>query len=468
MGYPVQLAHLEGRRVLVAGGGPVAAGKLEGLLEAGVSVHLVAPEVSAECAAWLDRVDRFERRLVEARDVEGTALVIAATDDRETNRRLADAARARGILVNAVDDPAACTFFAPAVVRRGPVTISISTDGASPLLAARLRRLFEALLPESITGVGQLFAKLRERGLKGLASRSGILRALADPTLGRLVDRGDTELASDRIAELAAEGEERFDPGTVAITGAGPGSNGLLTLRALDRIQRADVIFHDALVEPGVLQLALPGTRLVDVGRRAELPSPNRSRAPERVSSLEESIAPRLIREAQAGQRVVRLHAGDAMVFGRGGEELEALDAAGVRSEIIPGVSAVLAAPAALGVPLTHRGEARGFSVRTGHTRDGYSRGQLPKEEETAVILMGLGAVREIMSGLIAEGYAPDTPAAAVSAASRPNQKSVIATVATLADQIEREGLSAPATLLVGRVVGRARAQAFSSGERAA
>lgn len=454
MGYPIQLVKLERKRVLVAGAGTVAAGKIQGLLEVGARIHVVAPEIGEAFAPWLPRLDRFDRRAARPEDVDGAALVIAATSDRRTNRMLAEAAEARGLLVNAVDDPEACTFYAPAVVRRGPVTIAISTDGASPLLAAQLRRVLEAALPRSLETVGALLARLRGRGLKGLNRRSRLLAALADPAVGRLVDRGETELAEARLTALAGAPEEPFEPGTVVIAGAGPGSKGLLTLRALDRIQRADVILHDALVDPEVLALALPGTRLVHAGRRAE-----QFCAGVKQTSEAMTIA-LMIREARAGLRVVRLHAGDPFVFGRGGEETDALDAAGVPWEAVPGISAALAAPVAAGVPLTQRGLARGFSVRTGHSATGATRGELPRDQETVVVLMGLSGVREVMAGLVAEGRPPDTPAAVVSHATRPTQRIVTGTLGTLADRIEAESIDSPATLIVGAVVARCAAGA--------
>jgi uroporphyrin-III C-methyltransferase / precorrin-2 dehydrogenase / sirohydrochlorin ferrochelatase len=464
MAFPVQLVGLAGRRVLVAGAGQIAASKIEALLDARACVHVVAEEIGDELLRFVTRIDRVERRPAVPQDVEGAALVIAATNDRATNRALADRARALGILVNAVDDPESCTFFAPAIVKRGAVTIAIGTDGASPLFSAQLRRLLEAMLPEEIGSAADLFARLRDRGLKGLAKKSSLLRALADRAVGRFVDEGEPERALDRIEQLTkeSEGAEAFPTGTVAIVGAGPGSKALLTLRALDRIQQADVILHDALVERDVLALAMPAARIINVGRRATHAEKN--------SSHEVTIA-LMIREARAGNRVVRLHAGDAFVFGRGGEEAEALDAAGLSWEIVPGVSAAIAAPAAAGIPLTHRGEARGFTVRTGHTKEGWSRAELPKDEETVVVLMGLGAVGEIMNGLLEEGYAPDTPAAAVSNATRSGQKIVVATIATLRERIEQEKLEAPATLVVGKVVKRARLErgyASSSKEEAA
>ena len=249
----------------------------------------------------------------------------------------------------------------------------------------------------------------------------------------------------------------------MSIVGAGPGSRQLLTLRALDRIQRADVILHDALVDDEVLDLALPGTALVDVGRRSRAVSPTSPQSRAGAAALTTGAAPastsrtdRMIGEARAGKRVVRLHGGDSFVFGRGGEEVEALEAAGIPWEVVPGVSSVLAAPAAAGVPLTQRGLARGFTVRTGHAVSGRTRGELPSDEETVVVLMGLQSASEVLHGLAVEGRSPRTPAIAVSRASREGERVVVGTLATLAERIRAADLESPATLIVGEVARRA------------
>lgn len=448
MGYPIQLVGLEGQRVLLAGGGRVAAEKIVPLIHAGARVHLVTLDVSPEMEPWLADVWRLDRRPVREEDVVGAKVVLAATDDSAVNRRLVEAARARGILAQAADDKPYCDFYSPAVVRRGAVVMTISTDGGSPLLAGQLRRLLEAALPRSLTAVSDLMVRLRERGLKGLDKRGRLLKALADPSITRLVDRGDTEAAEARLEALFHEEEEPFEPGTVAIVGAGPGSRALLTLRALDRIQRADVILHDALVDIEVLELALPGTELVDVGRRA------RSTEPGELPAGELRI-PLMLEAARAGKRVVRLHAGDPLVFARGGEEVDALAAAGITWEVVPGVSAVTAAPAAAGTPLTQRGLARGFTVRTGHDAGGPTQGELPAAEETVVVLMALGSAEEVLAGLAAEGRPLDTPAVAISNASRKDERVVAGTLATLAARIREAELASPATLVVGEVARR-------------
>lgn len=448
MGYPIQLVGLVGQRALLAGGGPVAAEKIVPLIHAGARVHLVTPEVSAEMEPWLADVWRLERRRVRDEDVVGARVVLAATDDSAVNRRLVEVARAHGILAQAADDKPYCDFYSPAVVRRGSVVMTISTDGGSPLLAGQLRRLLEAAIPRSLADVSELMVRMRERGLKGLAKRGRLLKALADPTITRLVDRGDTEAAERRLETLFHEPEEPFEPGTVAIVGAGPGSRQLLTLRALDRIQRADVILHDALVDGEVLDLALPGTEVYDVGRRARSVDSSADRSDRRI--------PLMLESARAGKRVVRLHAGDPFVFGRGGEEVDELTAEGIPFEIVPGVSSVMAAPAAAATPLTQRGRAKGFTVRTGHDAGGPTQGQLDVEDETVVVLMALGSAEEVLAGLVADGRGPDTPAVAISNASLPGERVVAGTLATLAARIRAAELSSPATLVVGEVARRA------------
>lgn len=458
MSYPIQLTALRGQPVLVAGGGEIALRKAEELLAAGAAVEVVAIDLCDAFQRLSSSLAKVSLRAAREDDVAGKVLVIAATNDRAVNRMLAEAAMRRNILVNAVDDPELCTFYASATVRRGPATIAIGTGGKAPLLAAQLRRLIEAVLPESLTSAGELLADARKNGLKGLAKRSAVLRAMADAKLGRLLERGEKDRARERLIDLASRDEEPFLPGTVAIAGAGPGGRAHLTLRALDRIQRADVIIHDALVLPEVLAEALPETRLIDMGRRADRGGPDQAM----TNSL-------LIKEARAGLRVVRLHAGDPGVFGRAGEEIDALIAAGISYELVPGVSSALAAPALAGIPLTMRGEARGFRVRTGHLKEGpVSHVEPSASDDTLVIMMGLGNAREILSALIAEGRSPDTPAAAISGASWPEERVVAGTLATLADRIQAAALEGPATLVVGEVAKRAKARGNAGDEEVA
>jgi uroporphyrin-III C-methyltransferase/precorrin-2 dehydrogenase/sirohydrochlorin ferrochelatase len=439
--YPIELVGLCGRPVLIAGAGKSAAVKVPALIAAGAKVHVVAPEISEEMTRWFFEIERIERRRVRAHDVLGKALVIAATNDRDTNKMLVGEARTQGVLASAVDDLLVSDFFSPAIVRRGPVHFAIGTSGTSPLLAGQLRRVLDVALPESVSIIGDLFARLRRSGLKGSSKRMRLLRALADPKLSRLVDLDRFADAEKRLEEILREDEEPFPPGSVSIVGAGPGSKSLLTVRALDRLQRADLILHDALVDAEVLALALPCTRVVCVGRR--------TKDPEAPKDQRETIA-MMIDRAKNGDRVVRLHGGDPLVFGRGGEEIEALSKTDVPFEIVPGVSAILAVAAAARVPLTLRRIARGFTVRTGHLESGEQAPSLERSQETVVVVMGLGALDRIAQRLIDEGRSPDLGAIVVSRASRRDQRIVRATLGTIAERVRAADVPSPATFLCG------------------
>jgi uroporphyrin-III C-methyltransferase len=227
-------------------------------------------------------------------------------------------------------------------------------------------------------------------------------------------------------------------PGTVYLVGAGPGHPGLLTLRAAEVLRAADAVFHDQLVSAEVLGMAAPGAALVDVGHRAG--TAHRSPA---------SVAAEMAARARAGEVVCRLKGGDSFVFGRGGEDVEALAREGVPVEVVPGVSSALAGPAAAGIPVTHRGLARSFVVVTGHEDLDWSR----LRADTIVVLMGLRRLPDIAGAMIGAGWSPDTPAAVVGEATTPRQRQVYGTLGTIAGRVGEEGVSAPALLVVGDVV---------------
>jgi uroporphyrin-III C-methyltransferase len=235
--------------------------------------------------------------------------------------------------------------------------------------------------------------------------------------------------------------------GFVSLVGAGPGDPELLTLKALRRLQAADVVLYDALVNDTLLRECRPDAELIYAGKRAH----QHSRSQSEINAL-------LIAKARLGLHVVRLKGGDPFVFGRGGEEAQALAHASIPWEVVPGVSAAIAVPAYAGIPLTHRAHSSSFAVLTGHevlereqSRLRYQ--ALAQGIDTLVVLMGVGRLAEIASQLIAHGRAGETPAALIRAGSTPEQQTVVGSLATIAADVERAGLSAPATLVVGEVV---------------
>jgi uroporphyrin-III C-methyltransferase/precorrin-2 dehydrogenase/sirohydrochlorin ferrochelatase len=435
--FPLFL-KLDGRRVLVAGGGAMAAQRVRQLAGAGARVVVVAPEVRAEIEPLANEV---LRRPFRGADVDGAWLVIAAATP-EVNRAVAAAAEARGVFVNAVDDPATASAYCGGIVRRAGALVAVSTEGRAPALAALLREGIEALLPVDLE---RWMARAEE--LRGVWKRARVA----------MVDRRPMLLAA--LNELyagggdaASEAESKGEPtptglGFVSLVGAGPGDPDLLTVKAVRRLGEADLVLYDALVNGEVLRLA-PKAHCFFVGKRAGRPS-----------IAQETIHRMLVDAARLGKRVVRLKCGDPFVLGRGGEEALALQAAGIPYEVVPGLSSALAAPALAGIPVTHRGIASGFAVVSGHAPESFEPvlRSLEPGSLTVVILMGLAHRRELASALLARGWSPATPAAIAFAASTPAATTWVGTLAALAAAPVAAAGDAPGTIVVGGVVSVAR-----------
>jgi uroporphyrin-III C-methyltransferase/precorrin-2 dehydrogenase/sirohydrochlorin ferrochelatase len=424
--YPAFL-DLRKRACVVVGGGAVAEQKVTGLLDAGAQVTVISPALSRrlEDLAAAGTI-AIRRRPYRAGDLAGAFLVIAATDARAVNRDVWTEAEARGVLLNAVDDPPHCSFVAPAVHRQGDLTVAVSTAGKSPALAVRLRDRIARM-------VGPEFATLLDR-LGAL--RADVARRIPDPRARtrfwyRLVDR----LMPNGRGEPAGP-----TGGVVYLVGAGPGDPGLITRRGLEILRAADLVVYDRLVHPDLLHEAPAGAE-----RREH-------------AMGQEAINRLLIEQARAGRVVVRLKGGDPFVFGRGGEEARALRAAGVRHEVVPGVTSAVAAPAAAGIPVTDRRYASAFAVVTARQGDTAAPSDLDwgalARLPVLVVVMGLRALPEIAARLIHHGVPGDRPAAVVASATLPNQRTVVGTLATIASRVRDAGLEPPATLVVGEVVG--------------
>jgi uroporphyrin-III C-methyltransferase / precorrin-2 dehydrogenase / sirohydrochlorin ferrochelatase len=419
---------LAGRKVLVVGGGAMASVRARQLAELGARITVVAPDVRDELATIAAVV---HRRPFRSCDLEGAWFAVAAATP-EVNRAVAAAAEDRRVLVNAVDDPEQASAYMGGAVRRGDATIAISTGGRAPALAGLLREAIDAQLPPDL-GEWIDVAEAERDGWK----RDGVPLAGRRPLLLETLNR----LYAARANPAAPPG------GFVSLVGAGPGDPELLTRRGADRLASADLVLYDALVAPEVLRLA-PRAHLFYVGKRAGRPSISQ-RTIERL----------LVRAARRGQRVVRLKCGDPYVFGRGGEEVDALLAAGVPFEVVPGVSSAIAAPALAGIPVTHRGLSRGFAVVSGHSEATYGAllDGLAPGVVTVVVLMGVAERAGIAARLLARGWAAETPAAIVLGASHANAFTWTGTLAELGSAaLSHDHAELPGTLVVGAVVARA------------
>jgi uroporphyrin-III C-methyltransferase/precorrin-2 dehydrogenase/sirohydrochlorin ferrochelatase len=446
---------LQERRVLVVGGTDAAARKVELLLSAGAQVTLIADTVVGEIAQLIDEARiSWAGRAFYDEDLSGVSLVVVASDDEALQARVSLAAQQRCLPVNVVDRPRLSSFIMPAIVDRAPITIAISTGGASPALARRLRAEIERAMPAAIGRLAR-FAEVFRAQVRRTLDHPRVRRRFWDRVFeGRI---GEMALAGDEIGarrELIRllDGTRREavpttgpSAGMVHLVGAGPGDPDLLTMKAHRLLQRADVVVYDRLVSAEVLAMARRDAERLYVGKQ---------RANHCMS--QDEISDRLVALARAGKSVVRLKGGDPLVFGRGGEEIEALTRAGISVEVVPGVTAALGCAASAGIPLTHRDHAQACVFVTGHLRNGsidLDWSMLARPRQTVVIYMGAGSLPVIASQLVAHGLPASTPVALIDNGTTDRERRVVGTLATIERQAMRAHLQGPTLCLVGDVV---------------
>ena len=427
--FPI-FVKLEGRHVLLVGAGPVGESKIGGLLSSGAVVTVVAPDATPSIQKLAaDGKVVWHRREFAPADLEGMALVVAAVP-KDVARSIYDEARIRGVLVNSVDDPDNCDFYYPAVVNRGDLQIAISTAGHSPSLAQRIRiELEQQFGPEYAQWVEQLGAV-----------RSDLFATKMDPEVRK---QQLHEMAGLRPKGVGGQAGPGGRTGMVYLVGAGPGDPELLTLKALRILGQADVVLHDDLLTPEILELIPSSARVECVGKRHN----------ERQVTQQE-INRRLCAYGAAGQTVVRLKGGDGAVFGRASEEMDALRAAGIAFAIVPGVTAASGAAAAAGVSLTDRRLGSALVFLTAQRCKGNPPPNWKAFAElggTIAIYMPGGHEGELAGQLVAAGLAADTPCFVVASASRKDEQVVETTIGELPGV---PTLPAPALLLIGAVAG--------------
>ncbi len=431
----------------MVGGGEAALQKLRLLCRTPADIHVVAaapcPEIEALAGT---RALRLSRRSFETRDIVGCRLAVAATLDAGELAHMAAAARAAGVPLNAVDCPELCDFVTPAIVDRDPLVVAIGTEGTAPVLARQIKARIEALLPARIGALARFAQSFRSRVATALPG-GGVRRRFwerffAGETARRFLagDVPGAEAAIEGAVEEAAGMSGA--PGRVSLVGAGPGDPDLLTFKALQALQRADVIVVDRLVDRRILEVARRDARRVEVGKTPGGPSTEQAEI-DRI----------LLREARVGRHVVRLKGGDPFVFGRGGEELAALRDAGIEVDIVPGITAALGCAAAIGLPLTERGVRRSLVLMTGQASDGpadHDWRALARPGQVLAIYMGVGAAGHIERRLLAAGIDPETPVTIVENGTLPTQKVAVGRIAGLAGLVIDHAVKGPAIIYVG------------------
>ena len=448
---PVFLDACAGVIILIGSGEP-ARGKLRLLRAAGAHVRWFSRDVDvAEETLTLSGPGRLEISFgdpLKADWADAVAVVSAAGDALDA--QIAARARRRRIPVNIVDRPELSTFIFPAVVNRGEVIVAIGTGGASPVLARRLRELIEALLPTRIGELAQLIGRHRRRFAtvpRALSPRRFWESIIAGPIAEAVLAGRSDEAEARLVAAIDDDGARESSAGKgemVFLVGAGPGDPDLLTLRALHALADADVVFYDELVTPAVLDRARRGAEQVFVGKRRG-----------EVGIGQAEINRRLVAAARAGRRVVRLKGGDPFIFGRGGEELKYLRAAGVPVVVVPGVTAALGCAAEAGLPLTFRNEAGKLAFITAQRAEEAAAidwSGLADRQTTVVVYMGLASAAAVRDGLIAAGRSGETPTAVLARGTRPDSQAAVGCLDELAALASEVG-EGPAILVIGEVV---------------
>jgi len=444
--FPVFL-RVEGRRVVIVGGGEEALAKARLMAQSSAELVIVAESPEPALATWAAANGvTLVLAPYEAAHLEAAALVFAATGDEEADRAVVADARSLSIPANAVDRPELCDFFTPALVNRAPVAVAIGTEGAGPVLAQMIRARIDQMLAPSLGRLALLAASYRESAERLLAkgvARRRFWKSFFTGSPARAVEAGDAHGAVEAAeALLQAQGAE---PGHVALVGAGPGSEDLLTLRAQRLLMEADVIVHDALVPEAVVAMGRRDAERIAAGKRKGC-----------HSKTQEEINDLLVRLGREGKRVVRLKSGDPLVFGRAGEEMAALREAGISYEVVPGVTAAFAAAADFELPLTLRGVSSSLVFTTGHDLKGASLpdwAKLAIDGATVAVYMGRSNASEVAGRLQDAGLSPDTAVAVVENASLAHRRLFHGTLADLPALGERSDLSGPVLTIIGDAV---------------
>ncbi|WEI04904.1 siroheme synthase CysG [Acinetobacter johnsonii] len=445
--FPISL-KLQQQPCLIVGGGHIAYRKAVLLHKAGAVIHIIAPDIDANL---LQLVEESQGQYIQALypaqiQLNDYRLVIAATDDYAVNTQVFEDCEALKILVNSVDDPPHCRFMVPAIVDRSPLVISVASNGTSPVLSRQIRTQLETSIPHGMGKLAEFSGKWRA-AVKAKISNPDERRVFwedlyASPLKEQVFH--DNLVEADRLIEQALL-EWKTPKGEVYLVGAGPGDPELLTLKALRLMQQADVVIYDRLVSPAIMELCRRDATKIYVGKARS----NHAVPQEGINAL-------LVEYASKGQRVCRLKGGDPFIFGRGGEEIQELFAAGVPFQVVLGITAASGCSAYAGIPLTHRDYAQSVRFLTGHLKEGSP--ELPWDElvyqnQTLVLYMGLVGLEKICEKLIEHGQRRDMPVALISKGTTPEQKVLVGTLADIASKVEENHIQAPTLTIIGDVV---------------
>jgi uroporphyrin-III C-methyltransferase/precorrin-2 dehydrogenase/sirohydrochlorin ferrochelatase len=460
--------RLQGAQCLVVGAGQTAVRKLRWLVRAGAHITVVAPQIDPEIQRMRDAGNLIiERREFYAEAVHADLrLVISATNAPQVSESVFARALDERVLVNCVDRTELCTIIFPAIIDRLPILVAVSSMGQSPTLSRSVRGWIETRLPQGLGRLAELAGRLRlevKQSLPDVDARKGYWDAVFSSPAATKAMRG-------RVDEAVSDAQRMLSQqragGEIVLVGAGPGDPDLITLRGLRAIQSADVLMYDKLIDPGLLEYARRDVELVDVGKqgpREDAGAKGWGSAAQQAGSkrpsgthMQAAINERLIEEALRGKKVVRLKGGDPFIFGRGGEELLAAAQQGFAVEIIPGITAGMAAASYAGIPLTHRHVSQSVRFLTGHRvadAQNLEWSDWARDDQTLVIYMALVSLETIQERLLAAGRSAATPAVLIENATLPSQREVFASLAGLNQSVIKANITGPSIIIVGQAV---------------
>ena len=437
------------RKVLVLGGGEEAFAKVRLLSETNARILVISPKFEQDLRTFTPSCSNITvlNRSLESEDLEDAVLAFIATGELETDRKLALKTKSRGIPTNVVDRPELCNFYTPALVNRAPVAVAISTSGVAPVLARSIRARIESMLSIKTGLLAKLAAEFRNtviRVFESVDEKRRFWSEFLNGSVSSNVYAGNLANARSVAQRLLNSSTQRN--GFVWLVGAGPGAADLLTIRAHRVLQEADVILYDQLVPDTVVAMGRRDAKRIQVGKQKG-----------HKSVSQDSINGMLVKLAKSGNLVVRLKSGDPMIFGRAGEEIDALRNANVSYEIIPGVTTALSAAASAEIPLTLRGIASDLVFVTGQDMEGEtltSWSDLALKGTTVAVYMGKSVAAKVSNQLINSGLDKDTPVVAIENASRSNEKIFKGSILDLEEFAHRTDVVGPVLFVIGKVVG--------------
>ncbi|EWH10431.1 siroheme synthase [Catenovulum agarivorans DS-2] len=430
----------------VVGGGEVAYRKISALLKAKAQICVISPEVNADINTLIEtkQID-WQQQNWQADSITGKRLVVAATDNNQVNKQIFEYCEANNILVNTVDQPDLCRYTTPSIVDRSPIVIAISSAGMSPVLARRIRAMIETALPQSLSGIAQYAGSIRSK-IKSKLPTIDLRRLFWEKFFSSsIMSRFEQMADSEKTSLVDNLIQNTHEQGEVWLVGAGPGDPELITIKALQKLQLADVVVYDRLVSADIVNLARKDAEFICVGKQKSL-----------HMKQQQEINQLLVDLAKQGKKVCRLKGGDPFIFGRGGEELETLVEQQIPFQVIPAVTAAAGCSSYAGIPLTHRDYARKVTFVTGQNSkagDEPDWQSLIHPYHTLCIYMGLSKAQQVQENLIKHGMAADMPVAIVENGTTQHQRVVTGILSELGQLQQQHNIGSPALLIIGQVV---------------